>query len=131
MAVADLISELENTAKPSREIDAKLALVFGWQRRVEVAEGVATTRKVSWLHPINGDNRLPAFTFSVDAALELLDLVAKNSHGGVSWVSDENGVICTAKIDDGLPHHAATPALVICVAALHLKAAASSVDEAL
>ncbi|MFQ6184362.1 hypothetical protein [Sinorhizobium meliloti] len=123
MAVSDLIQELESTKEPSRETDARIALTFGWQRRVEVAEGATKSRKVSWIHPESGENRLPAFTFSVDAALELLDLVAKKSHGGVSWVVNEAGVTCTVKVNEGPYYHAATPALAICVAALSLKGA--------
>ncbi|MGK9264588.1 hypothetical protein KXS15_27140 [Sinorhizobium meliloti] len=123
MAVSDLIHELQSTKKPSRETDAKIALLFGWQRQVATSEGATKSRKVSWIHPVSGENRLPAFTFSVDAALELLDLVARKSHGGVSWVVNEAGVTCTVKVDEGPYYHAATPALSICVAALNLKAA--------
>ncbi|ASP90808.1 hypothetical protein [Sinorhizobium meliloti] len=123
MAVSDLIHELESASEPSRETDAKIALLFGWQRRVETSEGATKSRRVSWINPASGENRLPAFTFSVDAALELLELVAEKSHGGVSWIVNEVGVTCTVKVDEGPYYHAATPALAICVAALDIKAA--------
>lgn len=117
MAIADLISEIENAAGPSRELDAQIALSCGWQRRVETRDD---SRTVVWSFA-GEDGRLPAFTFSVDAALELLESVAPNSHGGVSWISSHKGVTCTAKVNEEPYCHAATPALAICAVALKVR----------
>ncbi|MGH0280733.1 BC1872 family protein [Sinorhizobium meliloti] len=129
MAVSDLIVELETAGEPDRGTDAKIALLFGWQRRVEAAGGATKSRKVFWLHPKTGENRLPAFTYSVDAALELVDLVSPKSYGGVSWATDSKGVTCTVKVSEGAYSHAATPALAICVAALKLKKSEGNLED--
>lgn len=122
MAIADLIQELENLKEASRELDAKIALLVGWQRKVEYTqENGEALRNVIWFLRGERASRLPRFTLTIDSALELVDLIAPRSTGGVSWVNGTDGPSGTAVINDGPYCHAATPAIALCIAALKIR----------
>lgn len=79
MAIADLIQEVESLTEPSRDIDVKIGLLVGWQRKVEYAnEKEENSRNVIWILHGERTARLPRFTDSLEAALQLLELVAPN-----------------------------------------------------
>ncbi|WP_085026778.1 hypothetical protein [Ensifer aridi] len=124
MAVADLIQELENLKHASREVDVKIGLLVGWQRKVEyTSENGEALRNVIWFLHGERTARLPRFTETIDSALQLVDLVAPQSTGGVSWSQGTDGANGTAIINEGPYCHAATPALALCIAALRIKEA--------
>ncbi|WFU50233.1 hypothetical protein [Sinorhizobium terangae] len=126
MAIADLILEVEALKRASRDIDVKIGLLVGWQRKVEYTrENGEASRNVIWF--LHGERaaRLPRFTETIDSALQLVDLVAPHSSGGVSWSVGPDGSYGTAVINDGPYCQAATPALALCLAALKIKEAES------
>ncbi|MCA1439324.1 hypothetical protein I6F07_03605 [Ensifer sp. IC4062] len=121
MAITDLIEEIEALKRPDRDVDVKIALLFGWQRKVEYAGSGIPSRNVIWYWQGEASARLPHFTGSIDAALQLLDTVSPRFTGGFSWIMHESDKIATTSIND-YPHcHAATPALALCAAALKIK----------
>lgn len=122
MVIADLIQEVESLTEPSRDIDVKIGLLVGWQRKVEYAnEKEENSRNVIWILHGERTARLPRFTDSLEAALQLLELVAPKYIGGVSWSTDECGFEATAIVNNGDYCHGATPALAVCLAALKIK----------
>jgi hypothetical protein len=121
MTIDDLIEEIEALKRPNREVDVKIALIIGWQRKVEHAQQSEGSRNVVWYWQGEASGRLPPFTASVDAALQLIAAVSGRFMGGFSWVDDKDGRVATANIA-GYPYcHAATPALALCAAALKIK----------
>ncbi|WEX75086.1 hypothetical protein PYH37_000420 [Sinorhizobium numidicum] len=124
MAIADLIQELQNLKHASREVDVKIGLLVGWQRRVEYTqENGEASRNVIWFLHGEKTARLPRFTETIDSALQLVDLVAPRSTGGVSWSDETDGHCGTAVINGGPYCRAATPALALCIAALKIREA--------
>jgi hypothetical protein len=122
MEIADVIREVQSLTRESGDADIKIGLLVGWQRQFEYAdESGTTTRNVIWILDGERSPRLPRFTSSLDAALQLLELVAPKFKGGVSWSTDDNGLQGTAKVNDGFYSHGATPALAVCLAALRIK----------
>lgn len=121
MAVTDLIEEVETLKRPNRDVDIKIALYFGWQRKVEHAETNGGGRNVIWYWQGEEHSKLPNFTGSIDAALGILTSTSPRFTGGFTWVDQESGKIATVIINGGPYCHAATPALAICAAALKMK----------
>ncbi|MDX1004626.1 hypothetical protein GOE20_27660 [Sinorhizobium medicae] len=114
MDLPALIEELSQLEAPSRRIDAKLALLAGWQRKATRTGGNVN---VIWLLPGEEANRLPEFTKSVDAALELVGILAPSQFGGFSW-----GSRCKAQLNDGEIVEAVNSAAALCLAAIKYKA---------
>lgn len=112
MALADLIEQLTDATGPDTLLDQSIALVVGFKRTVDKG---GNSRKIYWEPPYSGEkSRIPpAFTDSIDVALSLSRIVGSFQRGGVSW--NDKGK-CT--LNDGPVHHAATPALAICIAIL-------------
>lgn len=110
MDLPELIEELSHLTAPSRRVDAKLALVAGWQRKATRTKGDVN---VIWLFPGEEVNRLPEFTNSLDAALELVGILAPSQVGGFSWGSSGK-----AQLNDGEIAEGVNPAAALCLAAL-------------
>lgn len=122
MATADLIAEIEALQGASRDVDVKIGLLVGWQRKVEhTRENEEAPRNVVWFLHGERATRLPRFTEAVDAALQLVNIIAPRSTGGVSWSVGPDGTFGTATINDGRYYQAATPSLALCIAALKIK----------
>ncbi|MDW9371004.1 hypothetical protein CN059_27225 [Sinorhizobium medicae] len=121
MAVFDLIKDLESAEGPSRELDAALAILLGYKRKVEQVmdpESGEQTRRSFYIHPGGQDpSRVPQFTASLEDAHLLARTVAPGVAGGVSW--DESGG--HAKVGDGPVCAAATPAIALCIATLKMR----------
>ncbi|WP_018237841.1 hypothetical protein [Ensifer sp. BR816] len=121
MAITDLVKDLEAATGPSRELDAALAILLGYKRKVEQIRDPASgeqTRRSFWIHPGGQDpGRVPQFTASLDDAHLLAQTVAPGTNGGVSW--DERGG--NAKVGDGPYYSAATPAIALCIATLRMR----------
>ncbi|MDW9633601.1 hypothetical protein [Sinorhizobium meliloti] len=121
MAIADLVHEIETLKRPNRETDVKIALAVGWQRKVEHSGKDDGSRNVIWYWQGEAASRLPNFTGSIDASLQLLDMVSPRFAGGFSWLVKEHQKTATAKVNDEPFSHAETPALALCLAALKIK----------
>ncbi|MBP2233695.1 hypothetical protein J2Z31_000185 [Sinorhizobium kostiense] len=126
MDLNELLPELEKATGPSRILDAAIGRLVGYKRKVEYRKSNrtgGTVRRVFWIVP-SGDDfvRMPHFTDSLDAAVELASIIVADRLRGVSWV---NGT-ATACIDDGAYYHGATPALAICIAVLSARAEADA-----
>lgn len=118
MAISDLIQEIENALGPSTELDAQIALACGWRREVRQDDDGART--VVWRYG-RKEGPLPSFTFSTDAAMQLLRTVDPDQKqaGGVSWVSEEKRATCRVAGVDYI--HANSIPLALCVAALKIQ----------
>ncbi|MEY9102024.1 hypothetical protein [Sinorhizobium fredii] len=118
MTIVDLIKDLEEAKGPSRELDAALAILLGYKRKVEQVRDPASgeqTRRSFWIHPGGQDpGRVPQFTALLDDAHLLAETVSPEVALGVSW--DESGG--HAKVGNGPYCSAATPAIALCVATL-------------
>ncbi|MDW9735158.1 hypothetical protein GOC00_10700 [Sinorhizobium meliloti] len=114
MDLPELLEELSHLTAPSRRVDAKLALVAGWQRKATRTKGDVN---VIWLFPGEEVNRLPEFTNSIDAALELVGILAPSQVGGFSWGSSGK-----AQLNDGEIAEGVNPAVALCLAAVKYKA---------
>lgn len=118
MNLNELLAELEKATGPSRALDAAIGRMVGYKRKIEYRRSSLTgesVRKVFWIVPSGEDfGRMPAFTGTLDAAMELATTVVADCAGGVSWVDGT----ATARIGDGQYYYGATPALAVCIAAL-------------
>ncbi|MET4690766.1 hypothetical protein [Sinorhizobium fredii] len=121
MAIVNLVKDLEEAKGPSRELDAALAILLGYKRKVEQIRDPASgeqTRRSFWIHPGGQDpGRVPQFTASLDDAYLLAQTVAPGLTGGVSW--DDSGG--NAKVGDGQYYSAVTPAIALCIATLKIR----------
>lgn len=121
MAITDLIEEVEALKRPNRDVDVKIALIVGWQRKVEHSGTSGTSRNVIWYWQGEAAARLPNFTGSIDASLQLLDMVSPRFTGGFTWLVKEQQKTATVKINNEPFSHAETPALALCLTALKIK----------
>lgn len=114
--VSELTIELRHATGPDRRLDALIARILGYER-TEVLDG-ANGRKVLWFHPKRGGAvRIPRYTGNIDAAQQLTQTIVPGCSAGFTW-----GIAyATAKINDGPPVVASTPALALCIAALSAK----------
>lgn len=94
MSTQDVIDRLSKAKGGDREIDQMIAKIMG-----------------------ASDKAIPAYTSNLQEALNLAQNLSPNHAGGCSW-DDE---LCHARINDGPTCAAATPALALCMAAMHLK----------
>ncbi|MBB4184212.1 hypothetical protein GGE07_000838 [Sinorhizobium terangae] len=121
MSLTEIIDRLERGIEINRALDAALAQLIGWTRKVEYIkrDGVPTPdRKVLWIVPDGDDTGLiPYYTTSVEAAFDFAQALLPGSVGGVSW---DNGNF-TAIVNDGPYCSSATPAVAVCLAALKAK----------
>jgi hypothetical protein len=115
MTREELIVALEKAERPSRKLDAEVALVVGW--KVVVGD--------TWMGP-HGEIAVPEYTTSIDAALTLVPegwrwaVGDKDDRTDVPWAQVfrtdlETGELVMFAEDDCYP---ATPALALCIAAL-------------
>ncbi len=104
MAIADLIRDLEIAREPDRSLDLSIAFIARYKRENEVGTSEAAN--------------VPFYTSSTDAALKLVEQLAPQTSGGVSW--QPNGS-ATAVVNEGPYVHAVNPAIALCIAALRSK----------
>ncbi|PDT50364.1 hypothetical protein CO661_01590 [Sinorhizobium fredii] len=121
MLISDLIEEIEALKRANRDVDVKIALTVGWQRKVELENQREGSRNVVWYWQGEATGKLPPFTASVDAALQLLGAVCGRFVGGISWVGDKDEKLATVSIVGHKYCHASTPALALCATALRIK----------
>ncbi|MBD9641950.1 hypothetical protein IB277_37440 [Ensifer sp. ENS07] len=121
MAIEALINELKAASEGSDRLDAMMAILTGWRRRMEYIrenEVEGPNRKVIWISPDGRDyDNLPSFTTSLDDAFSSARNVAGNEYLGFVW-RDNRGY---AVIGDCPHSDAATPALALCVAVVRAK----------
>lgn len=107
---ADLIAKLEAAEGPSRELDAEIEKLIQMPPQT-VAEYALKTARATWV------TNPPAFTSSLDAALTLVP----DDHDWIIYnVNGHLGSTPMARVGD-VKAHAATPALALCIAALHAR----------
>ena len=116
MIHAELISALEAATGPSRELSHRIAEVVGWVHRENVKNDF------KWLSPNGQAYLVPLhFTASLDAALTL---VPEDYEWLVEYDEEEYRACVWAvpeREGDGLVCIGATPAIVLCVAALRAR----------
>lgn len=113
MDMQELIDHLKNAPGPSRELDHDIALALGYRRRVE---DESDHSRVLWVVPTGDEvKRLPAFTFSLERAIELSRMFIPSNVGAVLW----NPRASQACFEGGRIYQAATPAMAICLALLN------------
>jgi hypothetical protein len=111
MTLEDLIPEIEAMPEPDRKADKTIAVAIGMQESDAGGEDY-------WQWGDRAFRRVPAFTYSVDAALLLAEAAQANCCGACTFGAD----LSTAVLDGGNRGSGATPAIAICVAALKLMA---------
>ncbi|MDX0498674.1 hypothetical protein CN074_21580 [Sinorhizobium medicae] len=123
MEVDILIARLESAEMGERAMDAAIGRLLGWRKKVEYvkrSDDGAAVKRTLWVVPAGNETGIvPQFTTSIDAAMLLVNEMAADGAGGVSWANGKG----TAIIGDGPYCVAATPALALCIAALRAKKA--------
>jgi len=122
LEIIAIISRLKEAKTGSRQLDAEVAKIAGWTRRVESFTDQATgevRNRALWLVPKTEDpGTVPYYTTALEAAYQLARHIAPSEVGGCSWEDDK----ASARIGENGPYtEAATPALALCVAALELR----------
>jgi hypothetical protein len=121
MTLKELIERLESADRADRVFDGAIGTILGWRRKVENVSNDSsgeTRKRVLWVVPSTNDTgTVPHFTTSLDAAIELMETIARSDTWGVSF-ADGMG---TALIGSGPYCVAPTPPMALCIAALRTK----------
>lgn len=121
MTLKDLIARLEKAEKVQRIFDGEIGTILGWRRKVEFAKSDQQgepVKRVFWIVPSGDDpGTVPFFTTSLDAAIELMNVIAPSD----VWAVCLNKGKSSAVIGDGPYCHGLTPAMALCIAALRVK----------
>lgn len=120
MSASMLAQEIEAAERPSRRLDAQIATFAGWQRKV-IQLNDSDRIGVLWLYPGETVSRLPAFTESLDAAIELVAVILPASTYAVSWFKVGERTEFKAAFEGSGDSIAATPAMALCAAALRCR----------
>lgn len=120
MSLEDLIKHLMTTTEGGRETDDTIAEALGWTRNfhesVDQSTGEINRRPLpEWNVPGGEPRRVPPYTESLQAALDLASDVSPGISIATSWAGDEPSY---AKIGESGPVRGATPSLALCAAAM-------------
>ena len=97
MDLQRVVKRLENADSPSRSLDAAIAEVIGWKKRVEETTDPKTGEKrvrTLWLVPAGDDvGRVPHYTSNLQDAFDLAHAIRPSQTGGCSWVDGRGTAI--------------------------------------
>ncbi len=118
MSIQSVISRIKKATGPARSLDASIAELIGWEKRVKSGTDPKTgeVKNVTlWIVPSGDDvGRVPHYTSDLQAAYQLAKDKVPDHVAGCSW---ENGK-GSARINDGPIVEAATPQMALCIAVL-------------
>lgn len=109
MKLKELVDALAGATEPDRALDSQLALIAGYKKKAREDGGTY------WVDASdNGPSNVPRFTNNIDAALDLVGIVAPDVAFGVSWEPGD----AHARIGERPYCRGANPAIALCLAAM-------------
>jgi hypothetical protein len=110
MHIDALIANLELSKGDNRKLESEIGLLAGFQR------SPTSKKKYTWLFPNGNVGYLPRFTFRIEGAKELTDILCPGKAVAVTF--DSASKLAQAQIEDGERVIAQTIPLALCISAL-------------